>query len=115
MAYVVLCVLLPYVSGEYTLVHLYLVWGAFLLFLLTDVAKGHVKVPASAIHLIMLSCAVIFVPLAYLKAGHSFSFGGQVKTVFLLLILVTVCRVPMPSSLFGDLKLSTSGDERVLN
>ena len=34
MAYMILCVLLPYVSGDYTLVYVYLIWGAFLLFLL---------------------------------------------------------------------------------
>ena len=33
IAYIVLCILLPYVSGEYTLVHMYTAWAAFLLFL----------------------------------------------------------------------------------
>ena len=108
MAYLLLCVLLPYVSGDYTLVHVYLVWGAFLLFLFSDVATARVKIPAAAIYTVLFSCAVIFVPLTYLEishtAGHRFSFGGQVKTVFLLLVLGTVLKVPMPSSLFGDLE-----------
>ena len=60
--------------------------------------------------MILFSCAVIFVPLNYLSygninsAGHIFGFAAQVKMIFLLLILLTVLRVPMPSSLFGDLQ-----------
>jgi hypothetical protein len=53
---------------------------------------------------------VIFVPLSYLVIGRgldrSFAYGPQVKTVFLILILLTVLRVPMPSSLFGELQSS---------
>lgn len=108
IAYVVLSILLPQVSYEYKLVYLYLVWGAFLLFLLTDVVTDRVKIPARAIRLVLLSCAVIFVPLTYIeltnKRGNSFGVGGQVKMVLLILILLTVLRVPMPSSLFGDLQ-----------
>jgi glycosyl transferase family 87 len=108
IAYIVLGILLPQVSYEYKLVYMYLVWGAFLLFLLADVATGRVKVPAAAIHTVLFSCAVIFVPLTYLawrnKQGHPFGIGGQIKMSFLLLILLTVLRVPMPSSLFRDLK-----------
>jgi hypothetical protein len=110
IAYIVLCVLLPYVSGEYTLVHMYIAWAAFLLFLLNDVATARVQIPARAIHAILFSCAVIFVPLSYLVIGRgldrSFAYGPQVKTVFLILILLTVLRVPMPSSLFGELQIS---------
>jgi hypothetical protein len=114
IAYIVLCVLLPYVSGEYTLVHLYIAGGAFLLFLLDDVATARVTIPARAIYLILFSCAVIFVPLSYLVIGGSanrtFAFGSQMKTIFLILILLTVLRVPMPSSLFGDLQLPAPAD-----
>ena len=59
--------------------------------------------------MILFSCAVIFVPLSYLvfditDSANSSAFGAQVKTVFLALILWTVVRTPMPSSLFGDLR-----------
>ena len=108
IAYIVLSILLPQVSYEYKLVQMYLAWGAFLLFLLADVAAGRAEIPAWATHVMMLSCAVIFVPLTSLlvvtRAGHIFIFAAQVKTIFLLLILLTVLRVPMPSSLFGDLR-----------
>ncbi len=109
IAYVVLCVSLPYVSGDYTLVHMYIAWAAFLLFLVDDVATGRVRIPAKVIHALLLSCVVLFVPLSYLEIAYDanlhFRFGAQVKTIFLLIILLTVLRFPMPSSLFDDLQL----------
>ena len=114
IAYIVLCVSLPYVSGDYTLVHVYIAWGAFLLFLLDDVATHRVRIPAKAIHAILFSCAVVFVPLSYLEITRTvtFSCGAQIKTIFLMVILLTVLRVPMPSSLFGDLQLVGGSDTR---
>jgi Glycosyltransferase family 87 len=116
IAYIVLCVLLPYLSGDYTLVHMYIAWGAFLLFLLDDVATARVRIPAKAIRRILFSCAVIFVPLSYFlivgSNNRTFAFGSQIKTVALIVILVTVLRFPMPSSLFGDLQLAAPEDGR---
>ena len=115
IAYIVLSILLPQVSYEYKLVQMYLAWGAFLLFLLADVAAGRAEIPAWATHVMMFSCAVIFVPLTSLlvvtRAGHIFIFAAQVKTIFLVLILLTVLRVPMPSSLFGDLRTLPTGSQ----
>jgi hypothetical protein len=102
-SYLVLCVSLPYVSYEYTLVYIYLVWGAFLLFLFTDVVSGRVQIPTKAVNAIMVSCAVIFAPLGYIVFGRSFGLGGQIKTVCLIVVLWTVLKVPMPSSVFGEL------------
>jgi hypothetical protein len=104
-SFLVLCVLLPYVSYEYTLVYIYLVWGIFLLFLLTDVVSGRVQIPNRAINAIMVSCAVIFAPLSYIVLGRSFGLAGQIKAVFLIVVLWTVLKVPMPSSVFGELDL----------
>jgi Glycosyltransferase family 87 len=116
MTFMILSILLPQVSFEYKLVYIYLAWGAFLLFLLADVAVGRVRIPAKAIYVVLFSCAVVFVPLTYLefsnKSGEMFGFGGQVKAIFLILILLTVCRVPMPSSLFGDLQLPDPSEAR---
>jgi hypothetical protein len=115
IAYVVLLTILPQVSFEYKLVYLYLVWGAFLYFILTDVVSGRVAMSFRSINIMLLSCAVIFAPLSYLHITSGVSilaFGGKIKLVFLLLILVTVCRVPMPSSLFGDLQLPEPGEAR---
>ena len=76
-------------------------------------SSGQVAVSPPSINIMLLSCAVIFAPLSYLRVTHGVSvlaFGGQIKLVFLLLILATVCRVPMPSSLFGDLQLPAAED-----
>ncbi len=111
IAYIVLFVVLPQVSYEYKLVYLYPVWGAFLLFLLTDVASGRVRISSSSIHTMLLSCAVVFACFSYVHVTIGTkvnAFGSQIKLLFLLTILVTVCRVPMPSSLFGDLQLSAA-------
>jgi hypothetical protein len=67
-------------------------------------------------HVILFSCAVIFVPLNALTSvtsagGRFFGIAAQVKTIFLLLILLTVLRVPMPSSLFGDLQTLPADSE----
>lgn len=113
IAYVVLFTILPQVSYEYKLAYLYLVWGVFLYFILTDVVSGEVAVSRSSIYIMLLSCAVIFAPLSYLRITHGvviLAFGGQIKLGFLFLILLTVCRVPMPSSLFGDLQLPAAED-----
>ena len=109
----VLAILLPHVSNEYKLIYVYLIWAAFLLFLLEDVARVRVTIAPAAIYMIMLSCAVISVPLNYfgvpIGASQIAAFGGQIKTVFLLLILITAIRFPMPSSLFGDLRTPAIG------
>jgi hypothetical protein len=108
MAYLTMCILLPYVSNEYTLIYVYLIWGAFLLFLLEDVATGKVAVPATAIHIILVTCGCLFAPLGYLKRPSGLELGGPIKALVLLTLLVTVLLVPMPSSLFADLTLPTN-------
>jgi hypothetical protein len=116
MVYMVFAILLPYVSNEYTLIYVYLVWAAFLLFLLADVARNQVSLPPAAINTIMVSCAVLSVPLTYFgfpMGGHLVVFGGQIKTVFLILILIAAIRCPMPSSLFGDLPSSPVSPTRL--
>src|SRR5262249_53530528 len=78
IAYLALGILLPQLSYEYKLVYMFLAWGAFLLFLLADVAAGRTEIPAWPIHVILFSCAVIFVPLNALavvtRAGHILGF-----------------------------------------
>lgn len=107
MAYMLLAILLPYISNEYTLVYVFLVLAAFLIFLLQDFATGRVALPARTVGDILFSCAIVFVPLTYfgIPTGteHVIMVGAQIKTVFLLIILFAVIRHPMPSSLFGDL------------
>jgi len=51
---------------------------------------------------------VLCAPLAYLmvelRPYHVLGIGGQIKMIFLVAILWTVLKHPMPSSLFGDLQ-----------
>jgi len=108
MAYLAMCILLPYVSGEYTLTYVYLIWGAFLLFLLEDVATARVQIPATSIYMILISCACLVAPLFYIEHNGHLGYSGPIKTVFLLILLGTVLREPMPSSLFADLPLPES-------
>jgi hypothetical protein len=103
MALTLCSVLLPYVSYEYTLVHVYLVFAAFLIFLLQDEAKQ--SLPAfnpSRTRSAMICFALIFAPMALIAREQ---YQGQVKCVILLMLLNLILRVPMPSTLFGDRKL----------
>jgi hypothetical protein len=65
------------------------------------------RIPESATRVIFSSCAVLCAPLSYLmvelKPNHILGMGGQIKMIFLLAILWTVLKHPMPSSIFGDL------------
>jgi len=97
---VALEVTLPYLSYEYTLVHLYPVWALFVLFLARDVAEGRPRIPVAAAELIFSSFALLFGPAPALFLEHS--VGGQVQACLLLLLALTVTCVPMPSSLFGE-------------
>src|SRR5258705_2752756 len=108
MAYLAMCILLLYVSGEYTLTYVYLILGAFLLFLLEDVATARVQIPATSIYIILISCACLVAPLFYIQYKGHLGYSGPIKAVILLILLGTVLRAPMPSSLFSDLPLSES-------
>jgi hypothetical protein len=108
MAYLTMCILLPYVSNEYTLIYVYLIWGAFLLFLLQDVATARIHIPATSIYIILISCACLVAPLSYIEHNGELAYGGPIKAFILLILLGTVLRAPMPSSLFDDLPLSES-------
>jgi hypothetical protein len=108
MAYMTMCILLPYVSNEYTLIYVYLIWGAFVLFLLEDVASARIQIPATSIYVILISCACLVGPLFYIEYKGHLGYGGPIKAVILLILLGTVLRAPMPSTLFADLPLPES-------
>ena len=93
-------VILPYISFEYTLVHLYTAFAAFLVFLVQDVWSGRSLLPAAAMSRIVVCFALLF---SYVSALSLWRFEGQMKCVVLIVLLVVVLRTPMPSRLFGDL------------
>jgi hypothetical protein len=95
----VLSLLLPYVSYEYTLVQIDLVFAVFLLYLIQDGEAARVALPPARLAFAMACFAVTFAPLAYLALEH---FQGQIKAVALLGLLFVGLDSPMPSTLFRD-------------
>ncbi len=94
-------ILLPFVSYEYTLINLLLVWAAFLVFLHQDVASGRVTLPALRLRQAGMLFGAVFAPLTAICFEH---FSGQVKGILLVLLLVFFTSFPMLSTLFGDLE-----------
>jgi Glycosyltransferase family 87 len=107
MGLTICSIVLPYISGEYTLVHVYLIWAAFLSFLLTDVKAGFSDLSSKRMNLMMSSFAVVIAPLSFLVLKTHSGFSGQIKSLVLVFLLAVILRTPMPSSLFGDLAPAT--------
>ena len=105
-------ILLPYMSGEYTLVHVYLIWATFLWFLLTDVKAGFSGLSSRRINLMMSSFAVVIASLSFLVVKTNSGFSGQIKSLVLVFLLALIMQTPMPSSLFGDLHPVTPKSSR---
>jgi Glycosyltransferase family 87 len=102
IALVALSIMLPYTSFEYTLVHLIGPFVLLLMFLTTDVATGAVRLEKRQLLALLVPFALLFAPMSFfilLVAG----FGGQIKAVALICLVRVCLRVPLPSSLFGEL------------
>ena len=89
-ALVTLSITLPFVSFDYTLVHLYIPFVALLIALST----GRLHLSLSEARSFLLPCAVIFAPLTWLHFGVV-GFGAQVKTLALLLVLRAALKIPL--------------------
>jgi hypothetical protein len=99
VALTIFSVILPYVSYEYTLVYIYLVFAVFLLFLQQDGETAPIARKRSKLNISMACFAIIFAPLAYLgRELHP----GQIKALALVVLLVVTILSPMPSTLFKD-------------
>lgn len=103
---VIASTLFPYVAYDYTLVQLYLPWGAFLVFLCTDVARGRVKLTQSEGLRILLPFTIIFTSQMFLIVAKNINCGGQVKALALLALMHAAVTIPMPSGLFSELPQS---------
>jgi Glycosyltransferase family 87 len=97
-----LSITLPFVSYEYTLVHLIAPFTILVLFLSTDVSSGRVPLDRNQILSLLLPFAILFAPMSFLLR-NGFGFGGQVKTIVLLWLVYTASRIRLPSSLFSEL------------
>jgi len=95
-----LCVavsIIPPASGDYTLLQLYLPFGAFLVYLTREVAIGKAIFPYSSMLALAVIYALLFSPLTFLMI-----YAGDAKLLLLLALLVVTARCPMPSAYFGD-------------
>lgn len=93
-AIVILMVFLPPVSFDYTLIALLLLWGTYLIHMVQDGARFPL--------LFLIPLALLMTPQNYLHFGIAAAFGGQLKAVLLLILLVAAARIDLPSKLFGD-------------
>lgn len=85
-------ILLPPVSYDYTLLHLYAPWALFVLFAL----ETHDRFTPGLIA-IFCSFAILLAPeTEFIRHGES--FGGQIKAVTLLVLFILALRYRFPSS-----------------
>ena len=95
-----LCVavtLIPPSSGEYTLLALYLPFGALLVFLVREVSTGEAAFSYSSMLWLAVIYALLFSPLTFLMI-----YAGDAKLLLLLALLFVAARSPMHSAYFGD-------------
>jgi hypothetical protein len=97
-------VTLPFVSYDYTLVHLIVPLILFVLFLLKDVATERVSLQKHQILAILLPFVVILGPMSFFILMDEVGIGGQVKGLALIYLIGATLRFPFPSSLFGELE-----------
>jgi hypothetical protein len=97
-----LCVavtLFPMTSADYTLLHLYLPFAAFLVFLTRDVATGKVDFPYSSSISLLVIYGLLISPLTFLGL-----FAGDAKLILLITLLVVSARSPMYATFFSGSK-----------
>jgi hypothetical protein len=97
-----LSILLPYVSYDYTLVHLFAPFTILLIVIASDGADGPLKLSKSQLMFLLLPFAVLFTPQSYL-VYHVVGYAAQVKTLGLCAVIGAALRIPLPSSLFNEI------------
>jgi hypothetical protein len=86
---------------DYTLLHLYVPFGALLVFLVREVSTGAARVAHRSLLGFATVYALLFAPLTFLRI-----YSGDAKLLALLALLVIVARTPMRSVYFGDVSES---------
>lgn len=89
--------LLPPSSREYTLLHLYVPFGALVVFLAREVSTGNATLRNAQIFGFAGIYALLFAPLTFLML-----YASDVKLLLLLALLFVAARAPMHSAYFGD-------------
>ncbi len=93
-AVTIIVLVIPPMSYDYTLIALYIVWGAFAIHLLHD---RTVERPL----LFLIPFAILMTPHPFLRFGMV-GCGGQVNALLLLFLLGVAFKIDLPSSLFGE-------------
>jgi Glycosyltransferase family 87 len=97
-----LSVSLPFISYDYTLVHMFGPFAVLLLVLASDGAAGRLLLSQKQMLFLLLPFAVIFTPQSYLV--HSvIGFAAQVKTGALFALVAAALSIPLPGSMFNEL------------
>lgn len=89
--------LFPLSASEYTLLNLYVPFGALVVFLTREVAVGKVTLRFRSMLAFAVIYALLFSPLTLLMI-----YAADAKLLLLIALLVVAARSPMPSSYFGD-------------
>jgi hypothetical protein len=89
--------LFPPSAGEYTLLHLYVPFGALVVFLVREVATGKATLRYRSMVAFAAIYALLFSPLTFLMI-----YAGDAKLLLLIALLVFAARTPMPSAYFDD-------------
>jgi|GEM_PF-1919187 hypothetical protein len=90
----------PPVAGEYTLLALYLPFGALVVFLTREVAPGKVAFSYASMLAFAVIYALLFSPLTFLML-----YEGDAKLMLLLALLFVAARSPMLSEYFDQVPL----------
>jgi hypothetical protein len=89
--------LLPPNAGEYTLLNLYVPFGAFIVFLTREVAAGRLRLSRQVLLLVLVDYGLLFSPLSFLRI-----YAGDAKLLLLIGLAILFAYAPMPSAYFGD-------------
>jgi hypothetical protein len=93
---IIAAVTLPYVSYEYTLINLFLVFGSFVFYLSREVARGDERISSLTVFWVLGLLAFLFSPDIYIMGGTQI-YGGQVKALALLTLAGIFLVTPMRS------------------
>lgn len=93
----VVTTLLPPGAGDYTLLHLYVPFGAFLVFLTRQTTAGTSQIGSSSMLAIAALFGFLLSPLSFLLL-----YSAPAKTLLLIALLLVAARTPMRSEYFGD-------------
>jgi len=100
LALTVAAILLPPVSFEYTLMHLYLPWSLLVLVAIQTDGQNREERPSAlpaGLLPVFLLLAVLVSPLTELM-HHGWGLAGECKAVLLLLLFLLALKYPFPSS-----------------